>query len=43
MELSKTGYDGVMIMPAIRVQEYIDWKIKFDKDMAKRREEELEK
>ena len=42
MELSKTSYEGLIIMPANRVREYLDWKCKFDKELAKKKEEEME-
>jgi hypothetical protein len=37
IELSRGGlsYADVMVMPVHRLDEYLDWKIKFDKDREK--------
>ena len=43
MELSKQSYADIESMPVKRLEEYIEWKIKFDSDVAKLKEEYLKK
>lgn len=42
IELGRMSYVDIMRMPVKRLEEYIDWKIKFDTDKEKRKSEELE-
>jgi hypothetical protein len=41
MELGKQQYTSIMQMPVKRLENYINWKIKFDEDVAKAKEEQL--
>ena len=43
MELSKMSYDDVMAMPVKRMEEYLNWKIKFDQEREKAKADSLEK
>jgi hypothetical protein len=43
IELSKTGYLHIMQMPYMDFQEYLKWKVKYDEQVAKLKEEQLEK
>jgi len=42
MEISKQSYSDVMRMPVYKMHEYLRWKQKFDEDVAKQREIDLE-
>ena len=42
MELGKQQYLSIMEMPAKRLDNYLDWKLKFDEEMAKLKAEKLE-
>jgi len=35
MELSKNSYVDVIKMPVHKLEEYLDWKVKFDKEREK--------
>lgn len=41
IELGKMSYESIMKMPVDRFYKYIKWKIKFDEDVAKMKEEQL--
>jgi hypothetical protein len=41
MELGKQPYTSVMQMPVKRLSNYIEWKIKFDEEIARMKEEQL--
>jgi len=43
IELSKMGYLHIMFMPLMDFNDYLKWKIKFDEQVAKLKEEQLEK
>ena len=43
MELTKQPYECIMNMPVDRFHKMLKWKIKFDEDIAKLKEEELNK
>jgi hypothetical protein len=43
MELSKMSYDDVMAMPVKKMEEYLNWKIKFDQEREKAKADSLEK
>ena len=43
IELSGQSYEDLVQMPVKRLEEYIEWKIKFDADVAKLKEEYLKK
>jgi len=42
MELGKQQYPSVMEMPVHRLDNYLEWKIKFDEELAKLKAEKLE-
>ena len=42
IELSKCSYLDVMSMPVARLRAYKEWKIKWDREVAKAKQEELE-
>jgi len=42
MELGKQQYPAIMSMPVQRLDNYLEWKIKFDEEMAKLKAEKLE-
>jgi hypothetical protein len=41
MELGKQQYASIIQMPVKRLEKYIKWKMKFDEDVAKMKEEQL--
>jgi len=41
MELGKQPYNAIMEMPVKRLTNYISWKLKFDEEIAKLKEEQL--
>jgi hypothetical protein len=41
MELGKQPYTSVMEMPVKRLSNYLKWKIKFDEEVAKAKEDQL--
>ena len=43
MELSKSSYPDVMLMPVKRFQDYLKWKSKLEEEKQKRFEEESKK
>jgi len=42
MELGKMSYTDVMAMPVNRLEEYLNWKIKFDQEREKAKADSLE-
>ena len=42
IELGKLSYDSIMKMPVNRFYNYINWKIKFDEDVARMKKEQLD-
>jgi hypothetical protein len=43
MELSHMSYIDILKMPVYRVEEYLNWKMKFDSDRAKAKTDGLDK
>jgi hypothetical protein len=42
MELGKMSYQDVLAMPVNRLEEYLTWKIKYDRDKEKAKSDSLD-
>ena len=42
MELAKIPYNDILEMPVNKVEKYLNWKMKFDEELAKAKADKLE-